>query len=100
MPYTGMPYFFETGPTFEVLEDFANSSTNRLVDALIRLKAGDAPALTVQIEAEITRNVPVGNLQGEVRLTTKNGERLVGQPARRQALTAPERTVSRSSGNA
>jgi molecular chaperone DnaK len=25
---------------------------------------------------------------------TKNGERLVGQPARRQALTAPERTVS------
>ena len=42
MPYTGMPYFFETGPTFEVLEDFANSSTNRLVDALIRLKAGES----------------------------------------------------------
>ncbi len=38
---------------------------------------GDTPALTLQIEAEITRNVPIGNLQGEVRITTKNGERLM-----------------------
>ncbi|MHB8464269.1 MAG: hypothetical protein ACYDH6_21170 [Acidimicrobiales bacterium] len=35
-----MPYHLETGPTFEVHEDFANGDTQRLIDTLVKLRKG------------------------------------------------------------
>lgn len=73
--------FTLVGVSSEALRDLELTTSTPYIEAHFvpdkPASPGDAPALTLQIEAEITRNVPVGNLQGEIRITTKNGERLV-----------------------